>query len=144
MPARSFRHKSCLRGPVGRVEPAAGGAAGSVCGDARAPRLASWWMAAGNLHFIPASDPLPAPKSWDAAEGGGDCRDPPSFGAAVGREPQQNTSSSLFPAKALSNDGRGREREGRGGCIKSVQRNGSGLEKGQQLGLAGLGARPDG
>lgn len=45
-----------------------------------------------------------------AAEGEGDCWDPSSFGATLGRDPQQNTSSSLFPAKALSNGGRGRGR----------------------------------
>lgn len=80
--------------------------------DARNTLLILQPMAACNLHFIPVSDPLPAPKSQDAAEGEGDCLDPSFFGATMGREPQQNASSSLFPAKALSNM-EGGKREGR-------------------------------
>lgn len=71
---------------------------------------------------ICTSDPLPAPKSWDAGEGGGDCQDLSSFGATMGREPQQNTSLSFFPAKGLSNVEERKEREKEGGRIKSVQK----------------------
>lgn len=93
---------------------------------------------------ICASDPLPAPKSRDAAEGEGDCQDLSSFGATMGREPQQNTSLSFFSAKGLSNvDGKEGERGGRrlhkiGAETACAWRRGSGW------GLAGLGARPDG
>ena len=111
VPAGSFVHKSCLHGPVGRVEPAAGGAAPCRGCSGRAAHLA----ANGRMQL--ALHPGVGPAAGSQIPGcckkaKGTAWIPHLLGPRRAGSPSKTPARASSPTKALSNVEWG-EREGR-------------------------------